>query len=52
MSLDSIGFMSNNLESQGMDIAWFKLIDIGIEGTYESRNQLTCRGNGGNQSEI
>ena len=52
MSLDSIGFTSNNLESQGINIASIFKIDVAIEGTYKFRNELTCRGNGGNQSEI
>lgn len=51
MSLDRIGLTSSNLESRGMNIALFRLIDIGIKGTYESRNELTWEGNGGNQSK-
>ena len=35
-----------------MNIASLYLIDIGIEGTYEFRNELTREGNGGNQSKI
>jgi hypothetical protein len=41
----------SNIESLGINIAIIFLIDIGIEGTYEFRNQLTWKGNGGNQSK-